>query len=66
MSTVYYLKDHENCKAGTLGSVPFLVGKELLAAGIARYPAKGEVPQPLKAVAPAPQVANEDKNKKAK
>jgi len=37
MSTIVFLKDHPPQKKGAIVSVPFGVGRQLLAAGIARY-----------------------------
>lgn len=43
MSSILLKKDHNGQKAGTVISVPFLVGKELLKKGIGVYPSEQEL-----------------------
>lgn len=42
MSTVIFKKDHELAKKGTTRSVPYFTGKQLIAEGVAEYPASAD------------------------
>ena len=52
MSSIRLLKDHERGKRGTVISVPFGLGAELIAAGIGERP--GPVPEAVAEIQAAP------------
>lgn len=56
MSSILLMKDHGNSKKGDVVSVPFIVGKTLVANGTGKYPAQKEQPAP-KPVAEDPELA---------
>lgn len=45
MSSIYLKKDHAGNKAGTIISVPFGVGKSLIAKGVGEYPTEEQLDQ---------------------
>jgi len=55
MSSMRILKDHGEHKRGAVISVPFAIGKEMIAAGVAEYLHGGKKPAPVPIVViPAP------------